>query len=134
MAMVARTHPSTDDRPFGMPIETLLHLPPPPSVNKVWKNYHRSPDYRWWIVAADRTIMAAGGVRRLEKMRNQFEVTITLDETLCKIDLDNGCKALIDYCKRIELIIDDDKRYLRQLLCRWGHAPLGCTVHLRSIA
>ena len=55
-----------------------------------------------------------------------------LDEQTVEIDLDNGVKALIDYAKRLGLITDDSKKYLRELRVVWGYAPHGCRLILKA--
>jgi hypothetical protein len=43
-------------------------------------------------------------------------------------------KAAIDYLRRVGLIHNDDKRYLRRLVVEWGDAPEGCRLILRGAA
>ena len=38
----------------------------------------------------------------------RFEATLILDEHTCNLDLDNACKAVIDYARRLGLIVDDE--------------------------
>lgn len=122
------------DRPFGVPIEAVLYLPPPPSVNRTRKvNWAYAGAHGRWIKAADMTILANGGLRRLPKMLGKFEVRLVLDEHLNNLDLDNAIKAVVDYARRIGLVIDDDKRHMRKVTIEWGRAPHGCTLHLRSV-
>lgn len=130
--MAARAHDMID-RPFAPPIECVLRLPPPMSVNKARRfDFSATKAMRRWKERADAEIFAAGGINRFPKMPGPFEVTIVVDEHR-KIDLDNAAKGLIDYCKRLGLIIDDSPKYLRRVVIEWGHAPRGCTVTLRSV-
>jgi Holliday junction resolvase RusA-like endonuclease len=125
---------TTTDRPFAPPIETVLRLPPPLSVNKARRyDFSFSKTMKRWKERADAEILAAGGMRRYAKMPGPFEILIVVDANLCRIDLDNAAKGLIDYCKRLNLIIDDAPRYMRRVTLEWGHAPSGCTVTLRSL-
>jgi hypothetical protein len=59
---------------------------------------------------------------------------VVLSEHHCKIDLDNGLKALIDYLRRIELIEDDSPKHMRRLVVEFGLAPMGCRVVVRACA
>lgn len=137
--MSATAFPNPDrssfvDRPFAPPLQTVLYLPKPPSVNKTRRvDYASAKVKKRWMEACDAEILAAGGLKKFTRMPGQFEVTITLDENLNKIDLDNGTKILVDYCRRIGLIINDNKQYMRRVVLEWGHAPRGCRVQLRSV-
>lgn len=123
------------DRPFGVPIEAVLYLPPPPSVNRTRKvDWRGARKYGAWIAACDISIMANGGLRGIPKMPGKFEVILVIDEHLNHLDLDNAIKAVIDYARRLELVIDDDKRHMRKVTISWGHAPSGCRLTLKSIA
>lgn len=123
------------DLPFMAPPDKVIaiDLPPPLSVNRTRRvNWAARGDIEKWVIQADMRIMAGGGVRRLGKIPGQFECRIILDEDLCGIDADNGIKMLVDYCRRIELITDDSKKYLRRLVVEWGEASTGCRVILRE--
>lgn len=127
---------SFTDRPFGAPpAEAVLYLPPPPSVNRTrridWRN---AKAHQSWIRAADMSVMARGGLRRIPKLLGRFEATLVIDEHLNNLDLDNAIKAVIDYARRIELVVDDDKRHMRKVTIEWGHAPSGCRLILREVA
>ncbi len=127
--------PTTLDAPFLAPIETILNLPRPPSVNRTRKvDWKAHKAHKAWILQADMQVLIEGGLRRLNKMPGKFEATLILDEHTCNLDLDNACKAVIDYARRLELIIDDDKRHMRRLTIEWGHAAYGCRLILRSVA
>lgn len=127
--------PSFADPPFACPPDTILYLPPPPSVNKTRRvDYASARVKKRWFEAADAEILAAGGLKRFARMPGKFEITIILDEKLNRIDLDNGAKILIDYCRRLQLIINDNKQYMRRVVIEWGHAPHGCRLILRPVA
>ena len=127
--------PAIIDRPFAPPIENILDLPPPPSVNRTRRvDWAGSNKVRDWCKAADGEIYAAGGMRKFVHLSGQFEATLILDETLNSIDLDNGIKAVIDYARRIGLVVDDSPKFMRRVIIEWGRAPSGCRLILRSIA
>ena len=123
------------DPPFMVPIEAVLDLPPPPSVNKTrrvdWANKRVHDN---WIKAADMSVMARGGMRHLARMPAQFEAMLVLNEQLNDLDLDNSIKTVIDYARRLKVVIDDSKRFMRRVTIEWGDAPTGCRLTLRSIA
>lgn len=123
------------DRPFAPPLECALNLPAPPSVN-VTRKLH-GPGKRIqdkWIRQADLRIFAEGGLKRMQKMPGAFEATLILDEHTCNLDLDNAAKVVIDYARRLGLIINDDKKHMRKVTIEWGHAAYGCRLMLRSVA
>lgn len=126
----------TIDLPFLPPPDRAiaLDLPPPLSVNRTRRvNWAAKGEIGKWIVQADMLVMASGGVRKLGNIPGQFEIKIILDETLCRLDADNAPKILIDYCRRLKLIADDSRKYMRRLVVEWGHAPSGCRVTIREI-
>jgi Holliday junction resolvase RusA-like endonuclease len=123
------------DPPFACPPDTVLYLPPPPSVNKTRRVDHAyMRHHHRWIEQADLHILESGGMRKLAKMPDRFEATIVIDENLNNLDLDNAAKAVIDYARRIGLIINDDKKHMRRVTIEWGHAPHGCRLILRPVA
>lgn len=126
--------PDFSDPPFLAPIETSIDLPAPPSINKVLRNHGKGTRLKQaWIENADMHVMVAGGLRRLTKMPGKFEVTLVLAEKSVGLDLDNSIKLAIDYARRLGLIINDDKRYMRAVHIVWGEAPKGCRIILRSV-
>ena len=131
--------PSTIDRPFAPPLDIVLDLPVPPSVNRTRRvDWSQRAGHRQWQRTAD--IMVLGQKCReinpliLDTIKGHFEATVVLSEKHTRIDLDNSLKCLLDYCKRIELIVDDGPKYLRALHVVWGLAPEGCRVILRRMA
>lgn len=123
------------DPPFGCPPDTAIDLPPPPSVNKTrrvaWEAHAK---YRDWQKTADAMMLGARSRSlnpiKLEPMKGAYEARIILSEKHTAIDLDNGIKAILDYAKRVELVIDDGPKYLRRLVVEWGQAPSGCRLIL----
>ena len=115
--------------------DTVLHLPPPPSVNATRRDYGKgTAALHKWHQLADKQVLAAGGTRRLPRIPDRFQVTVTLDERHCPLDLDNGIKALLDYARRIELVRDDSPRYLRRLVVEWGTVPTSCELRLTPVS
>lgn len=136
------TFPSPDrstfvDPPFAVPPDIVLDLPVPPSVNRTRKLDMKSlRATNEWKSRCDTALMASGQFRAAKRIKigDRFELTIILCEKQCRLDADNPVKAAIDYLRRLELIKDDDKRYLRRLVVEWGEAPSGCRLILRGAA
>lgn len=119
--------------------DIVLDLPAPPSVNRTrrvdWRGMGR---FKGWTRNADALVLASRG-RMVNPQRwapplMRFEVRIVMSEHHTKIDLDNGVKWLIDYLRRIEVIVDDGPKHMRRLVVEWGLAPEGCRITLRPIA
>lgn len=128
--------------PFALPtdrelITNVLDLPVPPSVNQSrridWKGRAR---HKKWIGRAEMMLMAARGRTEspLRKIMGRFEVRVVLSEAHTRIDADNGLKALIDFLRHADLIVDDSQKYMRRLVVEWGMAPTGCRVTLVELA
>lgn len=115
------------DPPFGPAPDIVLDLPAPPSVNRTRKvDKSALPMIAAWTRAADALVMAAwAGGKRPKTVLDRFEAIIVLSEDSVRIDADNGIKKLLDYAKRLGLIVDDGPRHLRQITVRWGDAPRG---------
>jgi Holliday junction resolvase RusA-like endonuclease len=110
----------------------VLNLPVPPSVNRArkvnWgKNGHAKVTA--WHQKADAYVMVQKTLRcRAGRPVDRFELHITFSEQHTRVDLDNPIKALIDYLRRIEAIVDDGPQHLRKLTVEWGEASEGCRV------
>lgn len=127
--------PTTLDAPFMAPIETVLSLPIPPSVNTTRRfNGAGVRKLAKWKERAGMRILANGGLRKFPKMPGRFEATLILDESTCRLDLDNAAKHAIDFARSIGLIQNDDKRFMRKVTIEWGKVPEGCRLVLRSVA
>lgn len=127
-----------NDIPFSLPpdaAEITLDIPVPVSVNSTRRvDYRGNRKYQAWKKQAGLHLIANGQYRIARKTHiNQYELTITLDEEQCKFDLDNCAKAAIDFLVSLEIIKDDSPKYLRRLIIKWGCAPDGCRVRVRSI-
>lgn len=120
--------------------EIVLHLPFPPSVNRIWRSGGKSsagrvytaPGYTKWKAQADAAVMT---IRRPERISGAF----CADIALCppkghpRGDLDNRIKAILDFCERIELISTD--RYCERVCAYWTTsetAPSGARVTIKS--
>lgn len=124
----------TSRAPFALPIDIVLDLPAPPSVNRMRKWDAASQRMvNDWKKAADKFVLTQ---RRGQprKIYGAFAVEITMSEAHTGIDLDNGVKALIDYMRRIDAIENDSQKFLRKLTVIWGTAPEGCRVTVRPFA
>lgn len=125
------------DPPFGIPPDVVLDVPVPPSVNRTRKvNRAASAEVDSWKISADALLMASGQFRFACKnpIGPKVKIGIIFCEKKCRLDLDNGIKTAIDYLRRIELIKNDNKKFVRDLHITWGHAPEGCRIVLRSAA
>src|SRR5215469_16582151 len=121
------------DRPFSPPLETVLDLPVPPTVNRVRRAHGRgSKLLQEWKRQAGMAVMAAGGLRKFTKMPDRFEVILVLDES-APIDLYACAKYTIDFARDLGLIQNDDKRFLRRVTIEWGAAEGRCRLVLRSM-
>ena len=109
----------------------MLDLPLPPSINRTrrvdWRN-HRV--IREWTAHADALVLS--GPKVTGRMIPRFELFVVVSEK-CRNDLDNSLKTLIDYLRRIEVIIDDGPKHMRRITIEWGSAPEGCRVTVRPI-
>lgn len=128
------------DIPFALPPQELrsvvLDLPPPISVNRVRKiDFAKLRLSKRWVQMADALVMAARCRQRepIKKIPGRFEIKIVLCEQRNKLDADNAVKGIIDYLRRIELITNDSKRYMRRVVVEWGHAPEGCRIILTEL-
>lgn len=127
----------TTDRPFGLPPDIVLDVPIPPSVNRTRKiDFRAAALVEKWKADADAMLMLSGQYRAAKRVPigDRVELTIILDEQKCDLDPDNPVKAAIDYLRRIELIRNDDKRFMRKLTVEWGVAPEGCRLILKGAA
>jgi hypothetical protein len=128
--------PSMSDRPFGVPLDIVLDIPVPPSVNRTRKiNWREHKKYEKWRFDAGFHLVANGQFRAIKNLRlTRYELTVTLDEKQCKLDPDNPIKAASDLLKYLGAIVDDAPRHARRITVEWGHAPDGCRLTLRRAA
>jgi len=125
--------PKTSDVPFTPPIECTFDIPVPPSVNKIrridWNN-HKA--HKEWRKQAGFHLLENGQFRKRLQAVERYELTIILDEAQTKIDPDN-IKAISDFLKSINVIVDDAPKHARQILIKWGEAPAGCRLIVKPI-
>lgn len=125
----------TSDRPFGLPIDVVLDLPVPPSVNRTRKvDFASQRIVNEWKQAADSLVMAMRKPGDRRRLRGRFELLVTMSDVHTRADLDNGLKSLIDYLRRIEVIENDSPKFFRKLTVEWGDAPHGCRITVRPFA
>jgi Holliday junction resolvase RusA-like endonuclease len=115
--------------------ETVIDLPPPPSVNRLWRRGTKgmvlSPAYVAWRVQADKLALASGAFRGRVRIDGAFEAHVTLARGR-RGDLDNyGSKAVLDWAQSRELIEND--KHCQRLVVEYGEAPHGCRLILRGI-
>jgi len=112
-----------------------LELPVPPSVNRLRRmdpagNRKRLEFYR----AADHFLVAHGPRPfPVRVITGSYEIQIQIPESLSSIDLDNHCKALLDYLVSREFVPDDAKRYLRRLVVEWGSPSPACRIGITGL-
>lgn len=126
------------DRPFGCPLDTVLDIPVPPSVNRTRKvNWAARGVVEAWHIKADTGLMVSGQyqtAKQYRKAKRPCEIKIILSEKLCKLDPDNPIKSAIDYLRRIELIENDTGKQVRKITVEWGAAPKGCRIVISDSA
>ena len=118
-----------------------IDLPLPVSTNALWRGkrrgVYRSPEYEAWIKTADRELLAQPQWRN-KQLPARFSALMILNESKMRAnqDIDNLGKCVLDYAKRIGLIIDDSIKYCREWHIKLGNdenAPLGARLILRGI-
>ena len=126
------------DRPFGCPLDVVLDIPVPLSVNRTRReNKGAKRDIENWLCKADATVMASGQyriARRTRKAEQPCEIKIILDPGKCKLDPDNPIKNAIDYLRRLELLENDTGKHVRKITVEWGPAPEGCRIVISEAA
>lgn len=126
------------DRPFGCPLDIILDIPVPLSVNRTRReNRAAKRDIDNWLVKADAAIMSSGqyrAARRQRKPEQPCEIKIILDPGKCRLDPDNPVKNAIDYLRRLELLTNDTGKFVRRIVVEWGAAPAGCRLVISESA
>lgn len=125
------------DRPFSMPPDIEIHLPKPPSVNRIWRSNKSgagrvsiSPEYKAWKRHADMLATSMAALRGVKKIQGPFVATIVIKRG--PGDLDNRIKGVLDWAQSRGLVRND--RDCEELTIRYGEAPHGCVLILRAIA
>ena len=93
--------------------DVALQLPPPPSMNRLWRfshdGVHASQEYvRWLKQCGPLVALQAGGYR----VPYRFHLRITLGEQ--RKDLDNNAKPIGDLLQRCRVITND--KHMRRLV------------------
>ncbi len=124
--------PDVSEQPFRPPLDTVLDVPVPPSVNSTRRvNKAGLRELSHWKKRAGMMLIASGQYRRATKDTARFEVTIVLCETLCRLDLDNTVKHAIDYLRELRVVTNDGPKQMRKVTIEWGLAPAGCRIIVR---
>lgn len=129
------------DVPFHLPpesIEIIIDLPPPPSVNRIWRHQrghvYKSKEYVSWQRECDAVVVLNRQYPRDNKIIGPFEFCLYLSRAGCNGDGDNRIKAILDWLQSREIIANDkDCQKGRWEWVPAAEAPLGCRVHLRSL-
>lgn len=114
-----------------------LHLPLPPSTNRLWRSnrgrVHRSKVYLDWLQQAGLEWLTQKP-KQPKSIPYQFSAQIILVKPdKRRRDLDNSIKCLLDFCKLHSVIVDDS--LCEKLYIRWGissEAPSGCRLILKG--
>lgn len=102
-----------------------IELPLPPSVNSFRTQLgNQSPVVKKWVRHADGILLTTAPYPRFA---GEVEVAIVWDAGgFGRFDIDNRCKALLDWLQRCRIIEND--KLVRRLILEWGDAPMGCVV------
>lgn len=125
------------DPPFAVAPDIEVHLPRPPSVNRIWRSNKSgngrvsiSPEYKAWKAHADILAISMGAFRGVKKIQGAFEAHIILQRG--RGDLDNRIKGVLDWAQSRELVRNDSDCI--KLTVEYGDAPHGCRLILRGAA
>jgi Holliday junction resolvase RusA-like endonuclease len=114
------------------PIEIVIDLPMPPSVNAIWRSnrgrVHRSARYVACVRAADAAVMVSRQMPR-KPIEGPFEAHITLSQKV-RGDIDNRIKGLLDFLQSREIIRNDSD--CQRLTVERGEAAFACRLVLRA--
>jgi len=106
--------------------QVTLDLPPPPSVNRLRRLNKTEMRYHGvWIDKCHRMVTKQFADAKLRGMSRpsfgeaRVEVLVQLNENMKLRDADNAGKAVLDYLRRIEIIKDDSKQYVRRIVFEW---------------
>ena len=112
----------------------ILVLPLPPSVNNLYLNPRGthgsrpiSSRYRAWRKRAT----AAMWGQRMEMFDGAVKISIVFEDN-GKCDLDNLPKAILDHLVHHKIIVDDSRKYVRELNTKWGEVK-GCVLEIQPI-
>jgi Holliday junction resolvase RusA-like endonuclease len=110
------------------PASVTFRLSRPPSVNNLFftakgGKRHLSAPYRNWRAAAHRQIMLQRVGQHRPPFNGPYLISLTIER--CRLDLDNGFKAVSDALVHMGVIVDDS--LAEEIRIRWGHV-VGCEV------
>src|SRR6266704_3569162 len=81
----------TSAPPFALPGEIVLDLPPPISVNRIWRKSKagviKSPAYVRWIKRADDMLLELGQLKGVKPIPGKFTTLIIIKRS--RLDIDN---------------------------------------------
>lgn len=114
--------------------EIVLDVPAPPSVNRTRKVHWRGhKKYVAWKKNAGLRLIENGQYRAARGgVLGKYELTVTLNEAMCPADPDNHLKAVGDFLKSLNFIVDDGPAYARRIVIEYGDVPDGCRITLRE--
>lgn len=130
----APTKVDTSAAPFALPPDIVLDLPPPISVNRIWRKSKcgviKSMAYLRWIKRADAMLIELGQLKGVRPIPGKFTALILVKRS--NLDLDNNSKSVLDFLQSRNFIVND--RLCEELTLRWGDAPTGCRVTVKALA
>lgn len=115
--------------------ETRIALPMPPSTNNLYVNVRgkgrvRSENYRKWNTEAGWTLVA--------QRPKRFDCPVRVAIEICPegrgvFDIDNKNKAILDLLVQHDVITDDNRLTVRELVTRIVPKGAPCTVVVEAI-
>jgi Holliday junction resolvase RusA-like endonuclease len=133
----AEPHVDVSDPPFALPPDIVLDLPPPLSVNRLWRSQksdaaritvRKSGPYKDWIKRADDLLLELGQLKGVRPIAGKFTALLIVRKSA--VDLDNNAKCVLDYLESRNFILND--ALCQEITLRWGDAPTGCRVTVRA--
>lgn len=119
--------------PFAL-ADIVLDLPPPISVNRIWRKTKtgviKSSAYTKWIARADAMLIEMDQIKGVRPIAGKFTSLIVVRRS--NLDLDNNSKVVLDFLQSRNFIVND--KLCEELTLRWGEAPTGCRVTVRPFA
>lgn len=114
----------------------ILVLPRPPSVNNLFVTVKslgaplrvRGKPYREWVKLADGMLWG----QHLEYFQGPVRITILVEDK-GQGDLDNFCKATLDFLVRHNIIEDDCRKIVRSITMKWADIE-GARVEVCRVA
>ena len=109
-----------------------LELPTPPSLNNLFRSTKdglrvASKRYGNW-----RRVAAQGLYLGYKRIEGPVSIKITVED-VGRRDLDNFCKAILDFLVAHRIILNDDRPTVREITMRWGNVK-GVIVEIEAVA